>query len=162
MAKIQLFSTGGTIAKKYDEISGELIFDDDHIQKMLIQGRCSASIEVTSILSKDSLEMTDFDRDIIFRACQDTFASKIIITHGTDTMVQSAKKLSTIYDKTIVLTGAMIPYAFKNSDALFNLSGAISAVCTLPNGVYICINGEIFLWNNVIKDIKKGRFEKLF
>ncbi len=162
MMKIRLFSTGGTIAKRYDEISGELVFDDGHIQKMIKQGRCTAPIKVTPLILKDSLEMNDEDRAMIFDACQDNLDSHILITHGTDTMVETAQKLSTIKNKTIVLTGAMIPYAFKNSDALFNLSFAISAASMVKSGVYICMNGQIFSWDNVQKNKKEGLFEKLF
>jgi L-asparaginase len=160
--KIRLFSTGGTIAKRYDEISGTLVFDTEHIQKMLNQGRCTSSINTTTIMLKDSLEMDDNDRAIIFDACKDNLDSHIIITHGTDTMVETAQKLSTISNKTIVLTGAMIPYAFKNSDALFNLAFTISATSMLESGIYICMNGQIFLWDNVAKNKKEGYFEKLF
>ena len=158
--KIRLFSTGGTIAKRYDEISGEFVFDDEHIQKMLKQGRCTQTITVSPLMLKDSLEMGDEDRDVIFDAC-DGLDSHILITHGTDTIVESAKRLSTIKDKTIILTGAMIPYAFKNSDAVFNLAFSISALLCLKSGVYICMNGQIFAWNNVQKNKKKGQFEKL-
>jgi len=158
--KIRLFSTGGTIAKRYDEISGELVFDDEHIHKMLKQGRCTKIVNISPLMLIDSLNMDDGDRDVIFEACNG-LDSHILITHGTDTMIESAKKLSTISDKTIVLTGSMIPYAFKNSDAVFNLSFAISAVQTLNSGVYICMNGQIFNWDNVQKNKKKGHFEKL-
>ncbi len=160
MMKIRLFSTGGTIAKRYDEISGELVFDGEHVQKMLKQGRCTQTINISPLMLKDSLEMDNQDRDAIFEAC-DGLDSHILITHGTDTIVESAKKLSSIADKTIVLTGAMIPYAFKNSDAMFNLAFAISATSMLPHGVYICMNGQIFSWDNVVKNKKEGHFEKL-
>jgi len=158
---IRLFSTGGTIAKRYDEINGELVFDDGHIQKMLKQGRYTVPIEVTPLMLKDSLDMDDEDRTTIFQACQNTLDSYILITHGTDTMVESAKRLSTIKNKTIILTGAMIPYAFKNSDALFNLAFAISSTAMLDSGVYICMNGQIFRWDDVTKNKKKGVFEKI-
>jgi L-asparaginase len=157
--KIRVFTTGGTIAKKYDELTGELVFDDSHIEKMLKQGRCKAKLELTSLMLKDSLDMNDSDREEIFKACKTATEDKILITHGTDTMVKSAEKLSAIKDKTIVLTGAMIPYAFKNSDGVFNLGFALSAVQTLSCGVYICINGEIFNWDKVTKNTKKGYFE---
>jgi L-asparaginase len=159
---IKLIITGGTIAKKYDELTGELVFDDSHIEKMLKQGRCKTKLELTSLMLKDSLEMNDNDRDEIFNTCKTTTYDRVLITHGTDTMVASAKKLSSIKDKTIVLTGAMIPYAFKNSDAVFNLGFALSAVQALPCGVYICINGEIFNWDKVTKNTKEGYFEKTF
>lgn len=161
MKNTRLFSTGGTIAKRYDELSGELVFDNEHIEKMLLQGRCEVQLKITPLMSKDSLEMDDNDREIIYKATQNAKENKIIITHGTDTMVQSAQKLSLIADKTIIFTGAMIPYAFKNSDSLFNLSSAILAVQILPFGVYICMNGQIFSPQNVVKNRQKGIFEKL-
>jgi len=162
MTNIRLFSTGGTIAKRYDEISGVLVFDTKHVEKMLAQGRSTLPVEITQLMLKDSLELDNGDRDIIFDACQKSSEPHILITHGTDTMVKTAKKLSTISDKTIVLTGSMIPYAFKNSDAIFNLAFSISSVQTLPYGIYICMNGQIFTWNNVLKNKEKGLFEKLF
>ncbi len=158
MMKVRLFSTGGTIAKKYDELSGELIFDKEHIEKMLLQGRCKADIKITSLMLKDSLEMNDNDRNTIENMVKNCDENKIIITHGTDTMIQSAKKLSKINDKTIVFTGAMIPYAFKNSDSLFNIASAITVAQTLKHGVYICMNGKVFLADNVVKDKKLGLF----
>ncbi len=161
MKRVKLFSTGGTIAKRYDEISGELLFDDEHIEKMLTQGRCTLDVKITPLMLKDSLEMDEVDRVLVYKACLDDLASNILITHGTDTIVESAKKLSSIKDKTIVLTGAMIPYAFKNSDAMFNLAFALSAVQALPHGIYIAINGQIFTWDNVQKNRKEGKFEKL-
>jgi L-asparaginase len=156
--KIRLFSTGGTISKKYDEIGGELVFDKEHIEKMLLQGRCEADLKITSLMLKDSLEMDDKDRDVIENMVKNCDENKIIITHGTDTMIQSAKKLSKIDNKTIVFTGAMIPYAFKNSDSLFNIASAITAVQTLKFGVYICMNGRVFLADNVVKDKQMGLF----
>ena len=162
MMKIRLFSTGGTIAKRYDEISGDLVFDDEHIEKILSQGRSMLPIEITQLMLKDSLELDSGDRDIITDACLKSSQSKVLITHGTDTMIKTAKMLSTISDKTIVFTGAMIPYAFKNSDAVFNLAFSIASVQTLPYGVYICMNGQIFTWDNVQKNKEEGIFEKLF
>jgi L-asparaginase len=161
MSSVRLFSTGGTIAKKYDEISGELVFDGEHIQKILTQGRCTLDVKITPLMLKDSLDMNEVDRDTILNACKDNLDSTILITHGTDTMVESAKKLSSIKEKTIVLTGAMIPYAFKNSDAVFNLAFALSTVQTLPHGIYISMNGQNFRWDNVQKNKKEGTFEKL-
>ena len=162
MMSIRLFSTGGTIAKRYDEISGDLVFDDEHIEKILAQGRSMLPIEITQLMLKDSLELDSGDRDIIIDACLKSSQSKVLITHGTDTMIKTAKMLSTISHKTIVLTGAMIPYAFKNSDAVFNLAFSIASVQTLPYGVYICMNGQIFTWDNVQKNKEEGIFEKLF
>ncbi len=159
--KVSLLSTGGTIAKMYNELSGELVFDAGHIQKMFKQGRSTLPIETINLMLKDSLEMDEKDRDIIFDAVQKSSKSHILITHGTDTMIKTAERLSTLSEKTIVLTGAMIPYAFKNSDAIFNLSFAMASVQTLSKGIYICMNGQIFQWDNVQKNKTKGRFETL-
>ena len=105
--------------------------------------------------------MTDTDRELLFNSVQNTTTTNILITHGTDTMIESAKKLSFINDKTIVLTGAMIPYAFKNSDALFNIGASITATLALSHGTYICMNGQIFPWDKVIKNKKEGYFETI-
>lgn len=161
MMSIKLFSTGGTIAKRYDELTGELVMDTQHIESMLKQGRCNRELlSITSLMLKDSLDMNSLDREEIKKACNETKVHQIIITHGTDTMVESAKMLSSITDKTIILTGAMIPYAFKFSDALFNLASAITAVQTLPYGIYIAMNGKIFSWDNVDKNKREGIFEE--
>jgi L-asparaginase len=158
---IEIFITGGTIAKRYDELSGELVFDDNHLVKILKDARVGTKVKLTPLFLKDSLDMDDIDREIIYQSVENSKHKKIIITHGTDTMVESAKKLSTIKDKTIVLTGAMIPFAFKNSDALFNLGSAFSVVDILENGVYICMNGKCFKWDEVKKDTKVGKFISL-
>ncbi len=155
---IQVLITGGTIAKRYDEISGNIVFDSDNFSKMFEQARCNVSIDVETLMLKDSLDMDDVDREIIYQSVQSCKPSKVIITHGTDTMVETAKKLSSIKDKKIILTGAMIPYAFKNSDALFNLGTAFGAIGCLDNGVYLAMNGEIFIWDNVKKDKSEGVF----
>jgi len=155
---IQLFTTGGTIAKMYDELSGNLIFDENHLEMMLDQSRCSVDLAIKPLFLKDSLDMNDSDRDIIFKAVTNSKHKKIIITHGTDTMVQTAELLSTINDKTIVLVGAMIPFAFKNSDALFNLGTAFGVVGSVGNGVFIAMNGKFFRWDEVTKDTKLGKF----
>jgi L-asparaginase len=125
---------------------------------MLDQSRCSIDLAIKPLFLKDSLDMDDGDRDIIFKAVTNSKYKKIIITHGTDTMVQTAKLLSTINDKTIVLVGAMIPFTFKNSDALFNLGSAFGAVDILKSGVYICMNGRVFKWDEVKKDRDLGKF----
>jgi L-asparaginase len=157
---IEIFTTGGTIAKVYDELSGDLIFDEFNLTKMLKRSRSGVKT-ITPLFLKDSLDMDDIDREIIYQSVENSKYKKIIITHGTDTMVQSAKKLSTIKSKTIVLTGAMIPFSFKNSDALFNLGSAFSVVDILENGVYICMNGKCFKWDEVKKDTKVGKFISL-
>jgi len=157
--QIQIFITGGTIAKQYDPISGQLDFDADHLQKILTEGRCTEEVEIETLMLKDSLDMDDVDREIIYQSCLSTPAQKILITHGTDTMIETAFKLAEIKDKMIVLTGAMIPFGFKGSDALFNVGTAFGALnAYLPAGVYLAMNGQVFLYNNVYKDKEKGEF----
>ena len=155
---IQIFITGGTIAKSYDEISGEFIFDTEHLTTMLEQARCRTTVDMETLMLKDSLDMDDVDREIIYQSVENSKADKILVTHGTDTMIETAQKLSAIENKTIVLTGAMIPYAFKNSDALFNVGTAFGALGCLDAGVYLAMNGQIFIWNNVQKDKSAGEF----
>lgn len=158
---IKLFITGGTIDKHYNELNGELHFDHSFIPNILEQGRCTVDISTETLLSKDSLEMNDLDRELIFKACHKAGESHIIITHGTDTMVQTAKSLSNrLEGKVVVLVGAMIPYAFKKSDALFNMGCAVTAVQCLQEGVYIVMNGHVFSWDNVLKNKEVGLFQK--
>jgi len=159
---IRLFVTGGTFDKEYDEIHGTLHFGDTHLPQMLEMGRCRLDVNVRTLMMIDSLEMTDADRDTIARNCVDVPERRIVITHGTDTMVQTAGVLArSVPDKTIVLTGAMIPIAFGSSDGLFNLGGALTAVQALPNGVYVAMNGRIFPWDDVRKNRDTGIFESL-
>jgi len=155
---IQVFITGGTIAKRYDEIGGKLVFDANHLTKVLAQGRCTTELKIETLMLKDSLEMDDVDREIIYQSVESCASSKILITHGTDTMVESAKRVSNIHDKTIIFTGAMIPHAFKNSDSTFNVGTALGALSCLEHGVYLAMNGQIFLWDSVDKDIIQGEF----
>jgi len=155
---IKVLITGGTIAKKYDEISGELHFDVEHFEKILKQGRCEVNLSIEPIMMKDSLEMTDDDREIIYSAVMTSKEKAIMITHGTDTMVETAQKLSAIKGKIIVLVGAMIPYAFKNSDATFNVGCALGAVSVLDEGVFVVMNGKVFKWDEVLKDKGVGVF----
>ncbi len=158
--KIKVLITGGTIDKVYNELTGELVFDQTHIVDMLNRGRSMVQTESKVLFLKDSLEMNDEDRNLILSKCLDCSEDTIVITHGTDTMVETAKLLgSKIKDKTIVLFGAMIPYSVNHSDALFNLGGALSAVQSRENGVYIAMNGQVFDWNNVHKNKDKGLFE---
>jgi L-asparaginase len=160
--KIQLIITGGTIDKSYNMSNGLLHFVDSHIPNMLTEARCRADFELEKIMLKDSLDMTDSDRLQLITACRDCSAERIIISHGTDTMVDSARLLAdAVDDKTIVLTGAMIPYVFEKSDALFNLGSAFSAVQCLPVGVYITMNGRVFEAHNVIKNREEGVFEAI-
>ena len=155
---ISVLITGGTIAKRYDELSGELVFDEDHLNNMLDQARSDTMLDIKTLMLKDSLNLDDADRESIYDSVINTTNDKILITHGTDTMVQTAQKLSTIKKKTIVLFGAMIPYAFKKSDASFNLGFALCCVDLLDSGVYIAMNGKILNWDSVQKDKKIGRF----
>lgn len=161
---IQVFITGGTFDKEYNFITGELYFKDTHLNDMFTRGRCTLSLDVKTLMMIDSLEMTDADREIIRHNCQSTKTDKIIITHGTDTMVDTAKVLSeaNITNKTIVLTGAMIPYAFgTSSDGFFNMGSSLGFVQTLAPGVYISMNGRYFPWDNVKKNRQTGFFEKI-
>ena len=161
---IQLFVTGGTFDKEYNMINGELYFKDTHLPKMFERGRCTLEIDVKTLMMVDSLEMTDTDREIILHNCRRTTFDKIIITHGTDKMVATANYLAEkgVVDKTIVLTGAMIPYAFgTSSDGFFNLGSALAFVQTLPIGIYIVMNGRFYHWNEVVKNTKTGFFEQL-
>ncbi|OIO19214.1 MAG: asparaginase [Candidatus Magasanikbacteria bacterium CG_4_9_14_0_2_um_filter_41_10] len=159
---IKLFVTGGTFDKEYNELTGELVFNNTHILEMLKRGRSNVNIEVRTLMMIDSLFMTREDRLIILDHCQKTEEDKIVITHGTDTMVETAQLLaSDIQDKTIVLTGAMIPYTFGSSDGQFNLGSAIAFVQTLEHGVYIAMNGKYFQWSNVKKNKQTGVFEEL-
>jgi len=159
---IKILITGGTIDKEYDELNGELIFTKSHLPKILKEARCKIDIELKTVMLKDSLFTTDSDRKEILQNCKNCEEDKIIITHGTDTMPETAKVLGeNIKDKTIVLLGAMIPYVFSGSDALFNLGCAVSAVQILPKGVYITMNGKIFSWDNIKKNKEIGEFENL-
>ncbi|MBX7240377.1 MAG: asparaginase domain-containing protein [Bacteroidia bacterium] len=159
---IRVFATGGTFDKEYDILSGQLFFKESHLQEMFVQGRCSINIDVRTLMMVDSLNMTDTDREVVIHNCLHADSDKIIITHGTDTMVKTASAIAkVIQDKTIVLTGAMIPYKFGSSDGFFNLGSALAFVQTLPKGVYIAMNGRYFVWNNVRKNLKTGFFEEL-
>lgn len=166
MAKfIQLFVTGGTFDKDYNFITGELYFKDTHLGRMFERGRSTLNIDIKTLMMVDSLEMSDADRDIIVHSCKSAKTHKIIITHGTDRMVETATELAKdaeLSDKTIILTGAMIPYAFgTSSDGFFNLGASLAFVQTLSPGVYVCMNGRYFLWSNVRKNLDTGYFEAL-
>ena len=159
---IQILITGGTFDKSYNHISGDLFFEKTHIPEMLERSKCRLNVDVKTLMMIDSLEMTKKDIEKIIDECKETKSSRIVITHGTDTMVNTAKKIAEkIKNKTIVLTGAMIPYAFgSSSDGFFNLGSALSFVQTLQNGVYIAINGQYFDFDKVEKNKLKGYFEK--
>ena len=159
---IKLLLTGGTIDKHYHERTGELGFKHSHIDAMLQQARCQLDIAIQTVVFKDSLEMTAADRQKILHACQNSTENRIVITHGTDTMVETAHTLAPLSkNKTIVLLGAMIPYTLKNSDSLFNLGTAVAAVQCLAAGVYITMNGKIFHWDQVQKNRQLGQFEPI-
>ena len=159
---IQILITGGTFDKSYNHISGDLFFEKTHIPEMLERSKCRLNVDVKTLMMIDSLEMTQKDIEKIIDECKKTKSSRIVITHGTDTMVNTAEKIAEkIKNKTIVLTGAMIPYAFgSSSDGFFNLGSALSFVQTLKNGVYIAINGQYFDYDKVEKNKLKGYFEK--
>ena len=160
---IQLIITGGTFDKTYDLLHGKLFFEHTHVPKMLRRSRCKLPIDILPLMLKDSLELTTEDLEQIVEACRKTPASSIVITHGTDTMVNTAKLLAAAkLKKTIILTGAMIPYAFgSSSDGFFNLGCALAYAQTLPSEVYITMQGQYFLWNEVQKNKQEGFFEKL-
>ena len=159
---VRIFVTGGTFDKEYDEIRGTLYFRDTHLPEMLELGRCHLDVEVETLMMIDSLEMTERDRDEIVREVRDCAETHVVVTHGTDTMVETGRALAEGVDgKTIVLTGAMVPWAFGSSDGLFNLGSALSFAQVLPAGVYIAMNGRVFPWDGVRKDREAGRFEAL-
>lgn len=159
---IRIFITGGTFDKEYNELTGQLYFKDSHLPEMLKLGRNLVPVETRTLMMVDSLEMTDDDRELITEHCQKSPEDKIIITHGTDTMVTTAQVLSQkMIQKTIVLTGAMVPYKFGSSDGLFNLGSALAFVQTLPVGVYVVMNGRFFDAKNVRKNKETGVFEEL-
>ena len=161
-AAVGLFVTGGTFDKEYDEIHGTLEFRDTHLPDMLAMARSRVDVRVRTLMMVDSLEMTDGDRWLIANNCRDVPEDFIVITHGTDTMVDTARVLAEeVPGKTIVLTGAMIPITFGSSDGLFNLGGALTAVQVLPPGVYIIMNGRVFPWDNVRKNRGTGVFEAI-
>lgn len=159
---ICIFITGGTFDKTYDEIRGQLSFEDTHLPEMLRLGRSRVEVSVRTLMMIDSLEMTDSDRELVVRNCAQCDHSRIVVTHGTDTMVETAAAIAKgVTGKTIVLTGAMIPYAFGSSDGLFNLGSALSFAQVLPPGVYIAMNGQHFSWDCVRKNRDTGVFEAL-
>ena len=161
---VQVFVTGGTFDKEYNFITGQLYFKDTHLKEMFNRGRCTIDIDVKTLMMVDSLEMTEEDRQIIIHNCKKSAHKNIVITHGTDTMVATAEKMAAanIEGKTIILTGAMIPYAFgTSSDGFFNLGSALAFVQVLPAGVYVVMNGRYFDWQNVKKNRQTGNFEEL-
>jgi len=161
MLNIKIFAVGGTIDKVYFDAKSKYEVGSPNISKVLSDLSLNLKYSVTSLLQKDSLEMNDSDRELVFDNVRRIEEKHIIITHGTDTMVDTAKVLSRINNKTIVLTGALEPALFVTSDALFNIGCAVAAVQTLPPNIYIAMNGQIFTWDNVVKDVENNRFVKL-
>jgi len=159
---IQILVTGGTFDKEYDERAGSLVFKDTHIQEVLRLGRCRLDVDVRTLMMMDSLEMTEVERDLVVENCRRCRQDRIIITHGTDSMELTARALGrAITNKTIVLTGAMVPYKFGSSDGLFNLGSALAFAQALPPGVYVAMNGKCFSWERVQKNRATGEFEEL-
>ncbi len=159
---IKILVTGGTFDKEYMELTGELIFKNTHIHEILELARCKTDIKIRTLMMIDSLDMTDYHRNIILEKCKNSKEKKIVITHGTDTIADTALFLGKeIKDRTIVLTGALIPYAFGSSDGLFNLGSALAFVQSLPPGVYISMNGKYFDYDNVRKNKNTGVFEEI-
>ncbi len=159
---IRIYVTGGTFDKEYNELTGQLFFKDSHVREMLKLGRCNLDLEVRTLMMIDSTEMNEIDREIIRKSCQESSADRIVITHGTDTMAATARYLGeTVKGKTVILTGAMIPYTFGSSDGLFNLGSALAFAQSLPEGVYVAMNGRYFNCDNVRKNRKTGLFEEL-
>jgi L-asparaginase len=159
---IKIIITGGTFDKEYNELTGELFFNKTHVPEMLKLGRSRLDIKMVTLMMVDSLHMTDSDLKIIIEECKNSNEDKILITYGTDKMVKTSEFLSQyIKNKTIVLTGAIVPYAFGSSDGLFNLGSALAFVQTLPHGIYISMNGRIFNWDNVRKNKENGEFEEI-
>ena len=158
---IRILVTGGTFDKEYDELTGRLFFRDTHLPEMLRLGRCRVDVTLETVMMIDSLELDDAGRAAIVERARASRETAIVVTHGTDTMVRTATALASaaLAGKTIVLTGAMVPYAFGSSDGLFNLGSALSFVQVLPPGVYVAMNGQHFSWNAVRKNIQTGTFE---
>jgi len=161
--RIRILITGGTFDKEYDELTGRLFFKDTHLPEMLRRGRCLLDVAAETVMMVDSLELDDRGRQQIVTRARQCEERAVVVTHGTDTMVRTAHALAAaeIPEKTIVLTGAMVPYAFGSSDGLFNLGSALSFVQVLPPGVYVAMNGQHFRWDRVRKNAASGCFEAL-
>lgn len=161
--QIRILVTGGTFDKEYDELTGRLFFRDTHVSEMLRRGRCRVPVEIETVMMMDSLDLDEAGRARIVDRCRHCAEAAVLVTHGTDTMVETAHALAAaaLQDKTVVLTGAMVPYAFGSSDGLFNLGSALSFVQVLPPGVYLAMNGRHFRWDEVRKNKDTGVFEAL-
>ncbi len=162
MSALKIFITGGTFDKEYDLINGRLFFQDTHIEEMLLKGRSTIPHSIQTLMMIDSLDMTDADRKIILEHCKTCPEERIIVTHGTDTMTETALQLGAAkLPKTIIITGAMVPYTFGSSDGMFNLGSSMAYVQCLPHGVYVVMNGKAYQWDNVMKNKKTGFFEPI-
>ena len=157
--RIQVFVTGGTFDKAYNELNGNLFFKETHLHEMLHLGRSNLDLSITTLMMKDSLDFVEADRANIASACNASNAERIVITHGTDTMTATAALLTGLTDKVIVFTGSMQPARFRHSDAVFNLGCAIGALQVLPPGVYIAMNGQVAAAHTVTKNRAASRFE---
>lgn len=163
MNTIQIFATGGTFDKEYDAINGKLYFKETHIKEIVEHGRARLPIQIDTLMMIDSLEMKEEHRNIIMQACKNSLFEHIIITHGTDTMTLTAATIAAAkLSKTIILTGAMIPYTFGSSDGYFNIGSALAFVQVMPHGVYIVMNGQCFSYDNVQKNRQTGYFEAIY
>jgi len=159
---IRIFITGGTFDKEYNELNGQLYFKDTHMQDLLSLGRNRVPVVIKTLMLIDSLDMTPKDREQIVQECRECEEDKIVITHGTDTMTETARGLAeNIKNKTIVLTGAMIPIKFGSSDGLFNIGSSLAFVQSLQVGIYVAMNGRCFNWDNVRKNKQTGIFEEV-
>ena len=160
---IRILVTGGTFDKEYDEVRGRLFFKDTHVQEMLAKGRSRVPVSIRTLMMIDSLDMTDADRALVVEQCRTCDERRIVVTHGTDTMVETAAAIAAadLAGKTVVLTGAMIPYAFGSSDGLFNLGSALSFAQVLPPGIYVAMNGQHFRWDEVRKNRDTAMFERV-
>lgn len=159
---IRILVTGGTFDKEYNERTGQLYFKDTHLAEMLQRGRSRVAVSIRTVMMVDSLEMSEADRALIVQNCLQAAEDRVVITHGTDTMTDTAAAVAgAVSGKTVVLTGAMIPWAFGSSDGLFNLGSALSFVQVLPAGVYIAMNGKCFPWDRVRKNRERGEFEEI-
>ena len=159
---IRIFVTGGTFDKEYNELNGELFFKDSHVPEMLKMGRCKLNVDIRTLMMIDSSSMDDSDREIILSNVKKAREDRIVITHGSDSLAETAGLLARgVEHKTVLLTGAMIPYTFGSSDGLFNLGAALAFAQTLPPGVYVSMNGRCFFWDNVRKNRQTGQFEEI-
>jgi len=158
---IEIFTTGGTIDKVYFDANSQFEIGDSLLPELLSESNIHEGYRIHEVLRKDSLDMTDGDRDKVYEAVAGCEATRILVTHGTDTMAETAQRLSSLSDRTIVLFGAMQPARMRRTDALFNLGFAWSAVQLLPPGVYIAMNGEVFEAGAVRKNRQAKRFERL-